>query len=291
MAEQTQPPLGDAQTEERLAETVATQPHPLVFVTVSGAHLYGFPSPDSDYDLRGVHVLPGCEISGLRPLKETLEAKGDRDGLEVDLVTYDAKKFCQGLFKKDGNLLEQVYSPLVLCTTPAHDELKVIARDCVTHNHVHHYLGFANSQWQLFQREQPRRVKPLLYVFRVLLTGIHLMRTGEVESNLTRLTERYPLPYVPDLVAAKLAGPERATLAAADVPFYEAEYERLRRDLEEASRHSTLPEGPAAFDALEEWLVRVRVGMDSLGHGCSHMSALMTCSRCSAPIAHGARLR
>ena len=28
------------------------QPYPLLFVTISGAHLYGFPSADSDYDLR-----------------------------------------------------------------------------------------------------------------------------------------------------------------------------------------------------------------------------------------------
>jgi hypothetical protein len=35
---------------------VAAQPYPLLFATISGAHLYGFPSPDSDYDLRGAHV-------------------------------------------------------------------------------------------------------------------------------------------------------------------------------------------------------------------------------------------
>ncbi|MBB2744109.1 UNVERIFIED_ORG: putative nucleotidyltransferase [Microbispora rosea subsp. rosea] len=40
--------------------------HPLAFATVSGAHLYGFPSVDSDVDLRGVHVLPAEEVVGLR---------------------------------------------------------------------------------------------------------------------------------------------------------------------------------------------------------------------------------
>ena len=29
---------------------VARHPYPLLFATISGAHLYGFPSPDSDYD-------------------------------------------------------------------------------------------------------------------------------------------------------------------------------------------------------------------------------------------------
>ena len=50
-------------------------------------------------------------------------------------------------------------------------------------------------------------MKPLLYVFRVLLTGIHLMRSGKVEANLIQLNEEFRLTYLPDLVARKLAGP------------------------------------------------------------------------------------
>ncbi len=53
-----------------------------------------------------------------------------------------------------------------------------IAAQCITRHHAHHYLGFAETQWKLFQKENPPRVKPLLYVYRVLLTGIHLMQTG-----------------------------------------------------------------------------------------------------------------
>ena len=44
--------------DPRLHRIVAAQPYPLLFATISGAHLYGFPSPDSDFDLRGAHVLP-----------------------------------------------------------------------------------------------------------------------------------------------------------------------------------------------------------------------------------------
>ena len=42
--------------DPRLNNIVAAQPYPLIFATISGAHLYGFPSPDSDYDLRGACV-------------------------------------------------------------------------------------------------------------------------------------------------------------------------------------------------------------------------------------------
>ncbi|HEY9715819.1 MAG TPA: nucleotidyltransferase domain-containing protein [Trichormus sp.] len=48
-----------------LQNAVKNHPHPLLFATISGAHLYGFPSPDSDYDLRGVHVLPVKDVIGL----------------------------------------------------------------------------------------------------------------------------------------------------------------------------------------------------------------------------------
>ena len=44
--------------DPRLHRIVSTQAYPLLFATISGAHLYGFPSPDSEFDLRGEHVLP-----------------------------------------------------------------------------------------------------------------------------------------------------------------------------------------------------------------------------------------
>src|SRR5665213_3799785 len=110
--------------DPRILKPIDQQPHPLLFVTISGAHLYGFPSPDSDYDLRGVHVLPLPEIAGLEIGRETIELSGLHDGLEVDLVTHDARKFFLLMLTKNGYVLEQLYSPLVVRTTPEHEELK-----------------------------------------------------------------------------------------------------------------------------------------------------------------------
>ncbi len=244
---------------EPLREIAASQPYPLLFATISGAHLYGFPSPDSDYDLRGVHILSVREVVGLDPGQETLEVSEVRNGLELDLVTHDVKKFFLLLLKKNGYVLEQLYSPLVVHTTLEHEELKAIASGCITHHHSHHYLGFAKTQWGLFEKERPGRVKPLLYTFRVLLTGIHLMRTGQVEANLVRLNEIYKLPYIPDLIQRKLAGAEQASLEDADMAFYRGEYERLRQVLEDAHEASQLPEAPTSRAALNDLLIRVRV--------------------------------
>ena len=59
-------------TDPRLNRIVAAQPYSLLFATISGAHLYGFPSPDSDFDLRGAHILPVEAVVGLEVKDETL---------------------------------------------------------------------------------------------------------------------------------------------------------------------------------------------------------------------------
>jgi hypothetical protein len=246
--------------DPRLHDIAKNQPYRLLFATVSGAHLYGFPSPDSDWDLRGVHVLPPAEVVGLKDGPDTLTIEEMRGDLELDLVTHDVKKFFGLLLRRNGYVLEQLFSPLVIVTTPEHDELKAIAKECVTRYHNHHYLGFAQTQWDLFAKENPRRVKPLLYVYRVLLTGIHLMRTGEIEANLVHLNEEARLPQIADLVARKLAGPEKATLEGGDFAFHETEIARLRKELEEAGGTSSLAEEPTARDALNDLLVRIRLG-------------------------------
>ncbi|MGD9648174.1 MAG: nucleotidyltransferase domain-containing protein [Pirellulales bacterium] len=245
--------------DPRLEQHIRDHPYPLVFATISGAHLYGFPSPDSDFDLRGVHALPLAEVVGLKPGRETIEKSGVYDGLEVDLVTHDAKKFFSLLLKKNGYVLEQLLSPLVVQTTPEHEELRQLARACITRHHAHHYQGFAETQWKLFAKESPPKVKPLLYVYRVLLTGIHLMRTGEVQANLPKLNELARLPYIDELIERKMSGPERGTLDQADIDFHEREYQRLTGELEQAAAESKLPATPAAAEALDELLVRIRL--------------------------------
>jgi predicted nucleotidyltransferase len=244
---------------ELLQAEVARHSYPLLFATVSGAHLYGFPSPDSDYDLRGVHILPATEAVGLLPKQETVEFSGLRAGMEMDLVTHDILKFFNMLLKRNGYVLEQLYSPLIVKTTPEHQELKEIAAGCVTRHHSHHYLGFAATQWDLFREENPPRVKPLLYVYRVLLTGIHLMRTGKVEANLVTLNQDSSLPYIAELVERKLNGAENGTLGFGEVALHEREYERLTTQLEEETNASHLPNEPGGREALNDLLVRIRL--------------------------------
>jgi predicted nucleotidyltransferase len=165
---------------------------------------------------------------------------------------------CQLLSKKNGYVLEQIFSPLVLRTSPEHDELREIARGCVTRYHCYHYLGFVETQWKLIQKDSLPRVKPLLYLFRVLLTGIHLMRTGESEANLVTLNETWRLSYLDDLIVRKRSGAKRGALEDADMDFFSAEYARLRQELRDAAEASTLPETANCKPALDDLLLRIR---------------------------------
>ena len=238
------------------------QPYPLVMATVSGAHLYGFPSVDSDIDVRGIHVLPVDEVVGLRTGPETIEAleePTEHNGrLELDLVTHDLRKFATLLLRRNGYVLEQLLSPLVLRSSAIHEELVALAPGCLTRHHAHHYLGFAATQWKLFEKEQPRRLKPLLYEYRVLLTGIHLMRTGVVEANLAVLNDEAGIAYLDDLIAQKREA-EQGTIPDTDVPRYEADCTRLRAELEAARDTTHLPDAPTAGGALHDLVVRARL--------------------------------
>jgi uncharacterized protein len=245
--------------DPRLLAEVEAHPFPLLFATVSGAHLYGFPSADSDYDLRGAHVAPVELLTGLDRVEETVKLSHVREGAEVDLVTHEARKFFALLLRNNGYVLEQLYSPLVVHTTAEHEELKAHARGCVTRACARHYLGFAHNQWQLFLSESPRRVKPLLYVVRVLLTGIHMMRSGAVNASLVECNEIERLPYVDELIARKRSGVEQGTLSGEDMAFHEREYHRLRGRLVEAAERSTLPDAPTSGNEIRDLLRRIRL--------------------------------
>ena len=129
----------------QLRGIVADQVYPLAFSTVSGAHLYGFPSRDSDVDLRGAHVLPLTEVIGLRDGSQTLTRSWLDGAAEIDLVTHDLGKFCRLLLQRNGYVAEQLLSPLIVATSDVHRELIALAPQCLTRFHAFHYQGFARA--------------------------------------------------------------------------------------------------------------------------------------------------
>lgn len=236
---------------------VATLEIEPLFATVSGAHLYGFPSPDSDVDLRGCHQLPLREVVGLTHPIETYEKNGYHDGIEIDIVSHDIGKYFSLLVKNNGYVLEQIFSPLIVVGAEFLEQLRPIATRCITRHHYHHYRGFYGRQRQLIEKETAKRAKPVLYAYRVLLTGIHLLRTGEMEANLLNLNDSFKLPYIDDLVASKTA--EKIAPPGLDWEFHASELDRLERVLESAYQASNLSEDRDS-ESVNQFLVELRLG-------------------------------
>src|SRR5579883_1193462 len=221
-----------------LRQLIEGQQYRPLFVTVSGAHLYGFPSPDSDVDLRGAHLLPLREVVGLDLPDQTVERKLDLAGVEVELVSHDLGKYLRLLVTNNGYVLEQIFSLLVVTGQDFLDELCPLAGQCITRHHYHHYRGFIATQRHLLAKQEPKITKTVLYAYRVLLTGIHLLRTGEVEAHLPRLAETYHRPFLSELIARKRE--EKGPATNLDWAFHDAQLRELEGLLETAYRESTL---------------------------------------------------
>ncbi|MFW5966598.1 MAG: DNA polymerase beta superfamily protein [Persicimonas sp.] len=235
-------------------------PYACFFAVLSGAHMYGFPSDDSDFDVRGVHILPIEEVVGLEHGTRTVERMEVVDGGEFDAVTHDIEKFVRLLLDKNAMALEQITSPyLIAADEEDFDKLRAIASECVTRHHIHHYRGYVRARWEAF--EQGLRLKALLYAYRGCLTGIHLMRTGEVEANLGALGSIYSRPDLDELIETKREGAEKMQLDEAQVAVHRPRIEELKEELERAHEETDLPERipTEVRERADELLVRVRL--------------------------------
>lgn len=239
-----------------LAEVASGGPEP-VFATVSGAHLYGFASPDSDVDLRGAFLWPAQRVLGLHPPEETLTVV-DQSRVDLDWVAHDLRKFARLMTNHNGYVLEQLFSPLVVVSTPAFEELRELGRGCITRPTVRHYLGFARGRRERLREPDPT-VKHLLYAYRVLLSGIHLMRTGEVVAHLGSLNATFRLGAVEELVQRKREGAEKMRLEPSELSSHERLLDELEASLHAAHARSSLPEEPTTQDALEDMVIRLRL--------------------------------
>ena len=72
----------------KIKNKIAKQDGKLIFLTISGAHLYGFESPDSDIDYRGTFVTNTNNLIGLNSISDVIEMKEGGN----DIVLFEVKK-------------------------------------------------------------------------------------------------------------------------------------------------------------------------------------------------------
>jgi uncharacterized protein len=240
---------------EVLAHEESCRQHLVIYL--SGAHAYGFPSPDSDLDLKAAHIESTHRLLGLTPPPAHASRLEVVRGVEIDYTSNELRPVLAGVLGGNGNYIERFLGDLVLHATPELDQLRPLVQRALSRRVHRHYRGFAAQQRIAFQSADVPTAKKLLYVLRTALTGVHLLRTGEMVTDLTRLIEPYGLEPAHELIAIKRAG-ERVGLDASLVAEWRPRLDGLFDALQAARSDSVLPEEPDASE-LDAWLVQHRL--------------------------------
>jgi uncharacterized protein len=238
-----------------IAEESARREHLVVYL--SGAHAYGFPSPDSDIDLKAIHIAKTGALVGLEPPQPTFDRAEIIEGVEIDYTSNELAHALAGILHGNGNFLERVLGRTVFVESPLLAEARPLVKATLSRRVHKHYRGFASNQLRFLEKEPT--IKKLLYVLRTAITGTHLLTTGELEADLGRLLDRYGLESARDLIAAKRAG-ERTAVDPAILEAWRPRLDAVLSGLDTARGASVLPDDPPAeaVRALEAWLVGVR---------------------------------
>lgn len=228
-------------------------------VSLSGAHAYGFPSPDSDLDLKCIHVEPTAELLALVPKQVRAERLEVIEGVEVDYSSNELQPVLLGILQGNGNYLERVLDGIPLRVSEELESLRPRVRAVLSRRLHRHYRGFATSQLREWEKSGFRSAKKLLYVLRTTLTGTHALSTGEIQTDVTALLDRYGFPDAHALVEQKTRG-EKSELPGALSERWRGEVARAFEVLDSAESRSVLPEEPPAeaVAALEDWMLQVR---------------------------------
>jgi predicted nucleotidyltransferase len=233
-------------------------PGTILLCGVTGSHFYGFPSPDSDLDLKGIHLAPTDALFGLDAPAETFDRLEVFEGLECDYTSHEARKALALLLRGNGNMLERILSPIQLYPAAALNELQALARGAISKRFVDHYRGFFKGMCREHERSEEPEAKTLLYAYRVALTGIHLLRTGELIGDVAVTGPLYGCDSVLELAARKRQGAEHLVITPEEDARHRARWGELETALESALAASRLPdEAPNAADC-NTWLIAAR---------------------------------
>jgi predicted nucleotidyltransferase len=238
-----------------LAVREAERKHLVIYL--SGAHAYGFPSPDSDLDLKCVHIAPTADLVGLDPVADPKDRIEIVDGVELDYGSNELSAVLRGAIKGNGNFLERILGELALGGDRwLLDEARTVVKPLLSRRCAKHYGGFATSQLRLFD-EKPS-AKRALYVLRTAATGRCVMARGEIVTDVAQLAEFVP-PEIDELIAIKREA-EQQQLTPDQVAAWRPRLVAAIEAVDRSWPSSVLPTDPPveAIAALDAWLRDVR---------------------------------
>jgi uncharacterized protein len=185
----------------------------VLFACESGSRAWGFPSADSDYDVRFLYI---------RPVDWYLSIEDKRDVIEypiqdqIDLNGWDLRKALRLLQKSNPTLMEWIGSPIVYQESSSLIEsLRQLEPVYFSpHACMHHYLSMAQTNFRMYLQGEQVRVKKYFYVLRPLLAVNWIERQkGMVPTEFSVLVNELELDptlkiEIDKLLEAKRRGTE-----------------------------------------------------------------------------------
>ncbi|MBX7113535.1 MAG: nucleotidyltransferase domain-containing protein [Myxococcaceae bacterium] len=250
-------PHQTAVAEKFLAEESAKRRH--LVISLSGAHAYGFPSPDSDLDLKAIHIAPTRELLGLSPEPSPVQRMEIIDGVELDYSSNELQHVLKSVLNGNGNYVERVLGHLQPYQGEALASLRPVVKQCLSRELYRHYNGFARQQFKEWEKTGFKTTKKLLYVVRTTMTGIHVLLTGEIVTDVSSLIGEYALTGVAELIEQKKRG-EKSEMPEVLAAEWRTRVDGFFQRLDSALASSLLPPQTTetAKKTLEDWLLDLR---------------------------------
>lgn len=145
---------------------------------VIGSRAYGLDTPESDTDWRGFFVPPANVHWGLAGIPEQYELS------ETQEHYWEVQKFLTLLLRANPSALECLYSDLVEHASPLALELRAMRHTLLTSRIYQSHNSYVLAQFRLLERDLRTngslRWKHVMHLIRLLLSGIHGLRHGEL---------------------------------------------------------------------------------------------------------------
>jgi predicted nucleotidyltransferase len=242
-----------ATIQEKLREIERQENVCIFYACESGSGAWGFPSADSDYDVRLLYIHPRDWYLSIEDRRDVVE----RPLVEnIDLSGWEIRKALRLFRKSNPPLLEWLRSPIVYQQKfSVADKLRNLMPTFYSpRNCFHHYLHMAEGNFREYLHGETVRVKKYFYVLRPLL-GCRWIEAGfgPVPMEFGTLVEKVASSDILkqeifSLLKRKQSGQELdfEPRIPAISDFIESEIERLKQQAEQQ------PLLPSQNDKLDE---------------------------------------
>ncbi len=150
----------------------------ILFACETGSRAWGFPSPDSDYDIRFIYRHEKDWYLSINERKDTIEIM---DG-DLDITGWELKKSLILLKKSNAALIERFQSPICYYSIPGFqdDFLNLIHLYYTPVAVFHHHYSLAIKFWDDIKDQNEVKLKAYFYLIRSLLSCHWIVQNNAV---------------------------------------------------------------------------------------------------------------